>query len=101
VKRKREREKRKKKREKKRKGGIPGIQRALLLLLPLAMVEQDWITCKITQGHMQSLMNQWFIMAVEVAPCRVPEDRAFPTPAKGYMVTFVAFYERGLCGPLH
>jgi hypothetical protein len=32
-------------------------------------------------------------MATELATCRVPEDPAFPTPAEGYVVTFVEFYE--------
>jgi hypothetical protein len=29
------------------------------------------------------------------------EDPAFPVPAEGYMVTFVAFYERGFGVPSH
>jgi hypothetical protein len=33
--------------------------------------------------------------AVELEDCRVPEDPAFPTPAGGYMVSFVALYEQG------
>jgi hypothetical protein len=32
--------------------------------------------------------------AVELTACRVPEDPAFPTPTEGYVVSFVAFYER-------
>jgi hypothetical protein len=32
---------------------------------------------------------------VELAACRVPEDPVCPTPAHGYVVTFVAFYEWG------
>jgi hypothetical protein len=35
------------------------------------------------------------------AACRVLEDPALPAPAKGYMVSFVAFYERGFDTPLH
>jgi hypothetical protein len=33
--------------------------------------------------------------AAELATCRVPEDLTSPAPAEGYVVTFVAFYERG------
>jgi hypothetical protein len=33
--------------------------------------------------------------AMELATHRVPEDPVSPTPAEGYMVTFVAFYEQG------
>jgi hypothetical protein len=33
--------------------------------------------------------------------CRVPEDPVFSAPAQGYMVTFLAFYERGFSAPSH
>jgi hypothetical protein len=29
----------------------------------------------------------------ELVTCRVPEDLTSPTPTKGYMVAFAAFYE--------
>jgi hypothetical protein len=47
------------------------------------------------QGHLQKLTKQGFMMAVKPATCRVPGDPALPTPAKGYVVSFVAFYKRG------
>jgi hypothetical protein len=39
--------------------------------------------------------------AVELASCHAPEHPAFPTPVEGYMVSFVAFYERGFGTPSH
>jgi hypothetical protein len=65
----------------------------LLLLHSLAMVEQDVTPSIVTQGHLQSLTNQGFMMAMKLAACRVPEDPAFPVLAEGYVVTFVAFYD--------
>jgi hypothetical protein len=40
-------------------------------------------------------MKQGFMTAAKLMICRVPDDPAFPVPAEGYMVSFVAFYERG------
>jgi hypothetical protein len=37
----------------------------------------------------------------ELAACRVPEDPVFPAPTEGYMVCFVAFYEREFGMPSH
>jgi hypothetical protein len=37
--------------------------------------------------------------AMELAASRVLEDPAFPAPAEGYMVYFVAFYEWGFGTP--
>jgi hypothetical protein len=41
------------------------------------------------------------MMAAELAACHVPEDLAFPAPAEGYMVSFVAFYDWGFGMPSH
>jgi hypothetical protein len=38
------------------------------------MAKQGWITSEVTQEHMQDLVSQGYMMAVEVATCRVPED---------------------------
>jgi hypothetical protein len=40
-----------------------------------------------------------FMVAVELEACRVLEVPAFLTPADGYVVSFVAFYERGFNTP--
>jgi hypothetical protein len=40
-------------------------------------------------------------MAEELTACRMPEEPMFPTLAEGYVVAFVAFYERGFSVLLH
>jgi hypothetical protein len=64
----------------------------LLLLPPKAMAEQDW-TPTVTQGYLQKLVKQGFMMVAELATYHALEDHACPTPAEGYVVSFVAFYE--------
>jgi hypothetical protein len=74
----------------------------VLLLLPSpAMVEQDWTPSNVMQGHLQTLVNQGFMMVMDLAACRVPEDHVFPVPVEGYVVTFTTFYEQGFGVPLH
>jgi hypothetical protein len=46
-------------------------------------------------------MKHGFMAVVELGACRVPEDPASPAPAEGYVVSFVAFYERGFGTPPH
>jgi hypothetical protein len=43
--------------------------------------------------HLQDLMSQGFMTAVELATCYVLEDPASLVPAEGYVVTLVVFYE--------
>jgi hypothetical protein len=38
-------------------------------------------------------------MVAELTTYRVPEDPTSPTPAEGYVVSFVAFYKWGLGTP--
>jgi hypothetical protein len=40
-------------------------------------------------------MSSGFMMMVELATCRVPEDPASPVLVEGYVVACAAFYERG------
>jgi hypothetical protein len=65
------------------------------------MAEQDWTPSTIMLDHLQKLMKHGFMVATKLEACHVPEDPAFPTPAKGYVVSFMAFYERGFSMPLH
>jgi hypothetical protein len=88
-------------RKKRKKMGITGIQGVLLLPPSQAMAEQDVTPSKVTQGQMQSLTKQGYMMAMELVACHMPDDPAFPVPAKGYVVTFVAFHERVYGVPLH
>jgi hypothetical protein len=52
-------------------------------------------------GHLQKLLKQGFMMVVELTTYHVPEGLAFPAPAEGYVVSFMAFNERGFSTPLH
>jgi hypothetical protein len=74
----------------------------VLLLLPSqAMAELDWTPSVVMQGHLQKLTKQGFMMVAELAAYLVPEDPTFPTPAEGYVVSFVAFYEWRFDMPSH
>jgi hypothetical protein len=74
----------------------------VLVLLPSqAMAVLDWIPSKVMQGHLQNLTKQGFMMATKLTTCCVPEDPAFSVHAKGYVVSFVAFYEWGFNKPSH
>jgi hypothetical protein len=63
------------------------------------MAEQDWTPSSITPDHLQKLMKHEFMAMAELEACRVLEDPVSPTPAKEYVVSFVAFYERGFDTP--
>jgi hypothetical protein len=76
------------------------------------MVESSWPVSEVMQEHLQNLMSQGYMTAMELATCRVPEDYASPAPVGGwYVMSFMAFYEQGLvchhinfstpyCGPM-
>jgi hypothetical protein len=63
------------------------------------MAELGWTPSEVTQVHLQYLVSQGFMTAVELANYRVPEDPASPVVAEGYMVAFAVFYERGFRVP--
>jgi hypothetical protein len=65
------------------------------------MVKQDSSPSEVTQVHLQSLMSQGFMTAAELTTCHVPEVPACPVLAEGYVVAFMAFYERGFGVPSH
>jgi hypothetical protein len=46
-------------------------------------------------------MKHRFMSMVELEACRMPEGPMFPAPAKGYMVSFVAFYKQRFGVPSH
>jgi hypothetical protein len=52
-------------------------------------------------SHQQKLMKHGFLSAAELETYRLSEDPALTTPADGYMVSFMAFYERGFRAPPH
>jgi hypothetical protein len=48
---------------------------------------------EVTRVHLQSLVSQGYMTAVELATCRMLEDPVSPVQAGGYAVACVAFYE--------
>jgi hypothetical protein len=53
------------------------------------------------QEHLQNLVSQGFMMAVELMTYHMPEDPASPVQAGGYIVAFMVFYGRGFGVPSH
>jgi hypothetical protein len=47
-------------------------------------------------GLSAKLEKQGFMTVVKLTVCRVPMKPVFPVPVGGYVVSFVAFYERFL-----
>jgi hypothetical protein len=65
------------------------------------MDEQDWTPSTVTLSHLQKLMKHGCLSVAELETCWLSEDLAFPAPADGYVVPFIAFYERGFRAPPH
>jgi hypothetical protein len=65
------------------------------------MAKQDWTPSTIMPVQLQKLMEHWFMVAAELEACRLPVDLVFPAPAERYVMSFVAFYERGFDMPPH
>jgi hypothetical protein len=57
------------------------------------MAELGWTTSEVMQEHMQNLVSQGYMTAVELAVCRLPEDPASPVQVGGYVVACATFYE--------
>jgi hypothetical protein len=71
-----------------------------LLLLPFwTMVEQGWILLEVMLEHLQDLMSQGFMTAVELVTYHVPKDPASRVPAGRYVVASTAFYMWGFIVP--
>jgi hypothetical protein len=47
------------------------------------MSELGWTVLEVLQEHLQNLMSQGYMTAVELAACRVPEDPMSPILAGG------------------
>jgi hypothetical protein len=65
------------------------------------MAESSWPVSKVTREHLQNLLSEGYMTAVEFATCLVPVDPVSPAPMKGYVVVCAVFYERGFGVPLH
>jgi hypothetical protein len=59
------------------------------------MAELGWIMSEVTQEHLQNLVGQGYMMAVELVTCRIPEDTASLIQAGGYIMACTTFYEWG------
>jgi hypothetical protein len=57
------------------------------------MIESGWTASVVMQEHLQNLVSQGYMIAAELATCRVPEDPASPALAGGCVMACVAFYE--------
>jgi hypothetical protein len=57
------------------------------------MAELGWTSSEVIQEHLQNLMSQGYMMAVEIVTCRVPEVPASPINVGGYIVACTSFYE--------
>jgi hypothetical protein len=55
------------------------------------MLEQGWILSEVMLGHLQDIVSQGFLMAVEHVTCHVVEDPTSPVPAGEYMVAYMVF----------
>jgi hypothetical protein len=57
------------------------------------MAESSWPTSEVTQEHLQNLISQGYMTAVELATCHVPEDLASLAPVGGYVMACAALFE--------
>jgi hypothetical protein len=65
------------------------------------MAEHSWIASEVMQEHLQNLMSQGFMTAVELLTYHVPENPASPVPVGAYIVACVMVYEQGFSVPSH
>jgi hypothetical protein len=65
------------------------------------MGEQDWTPFKVTQEHLTNLVSQGFMTVTELMTYHMPKDPVAPVPVEGYVVSFMAFYERRISVPSH
>jgi hypothetical protein len=93
----------------KKQEGVIELTRSCLSSLSCLMVESSWLVSEVIQEHLQNLISQGYMTAVEFATCLVHVDHVSPALTKGYVVACVAFYEqrfgvsshRFVCSLLH
>jgi hypothetical protein len=56
---------------------------------------------EVMQEHLQNLVGQGYMIAVELATCRVPADPTSPTLIGGYIMVCTTFFEREFGVPSH
>jgi hypothetical protein len=57
------------------------------------MAKLCWTQLEVMQEHLQNLMSDRYMRAVELATYRVPKDPAPPAPAGRYVMVCMVFYE--------
>jgi hypothetical protein len=57
------------------------------------MAELGWPVPEVTREHLQNLVSQGSITAMELATYRVPTDPTSPASVMGYVVACSTFYE--------
>jgi hypothetical protein len=60
-----------------------------------SMVELSWSVPETTQEHLQNLVSQGYMTAVELATCHVPVGPTSHVPVGGYIVVCPVFYKQG------
>jgi hypothetical protein len=65
------------------------------------MAEFGWTASEVMKEHLQNLMSQRYMMAVELATCCVLEDPASPFLTGRYVMACAVFYEQEFGVPAH
>jgi hypothetical protein len=65
------------------------------------MAGLGWSTSVVTQEHLQNLVSLGYMIAAELATCRVPKDLTSHVPVGGYVMECTVFYEQGFGVPSH
>jgi hypothetical protein len=65
------------------------------------MVEFGCTVFVVTKEPLQNHVSLWYMIAAELATCRVPEDPMSTALVGGYVVACMMFFERGIGVPSH
>jgi hypothetical protein len=65
------------------------------------MVVSSWTASEVTRECLQNLMSKGYMTTSEFATSLVPAGPVSPALAEGFIVVFVAFFERGFASPSH
>jgi hypothetical protein len=82
-------------------GGGCRAYRVLSFSLFYSIAELRWSALEVTQEHLQNLVSQGHMIAVELATYRVPANPASLAPVGGYVMGCTMFFERGFGVPSH
>jgi hypothetical protein len=85
--------------ESKKRGSFFAYKGKMSLFPFESMAELGWPTSEIMTKHLQNLVSQGYMSAVELATCHVPAAPMSPSPVVGYVVACSSFYKRGFGVP--